>query len=82
MRREGFELQVSKPEVIIKEIDGVKCEPFEDVQIDVPEEYVGNVIEALGNREGVMENMSTNESQVRLNYTMAPLMLFIKTLIS
>lgn len=70
MRREGFELQVSKPEVIIKEIDGVKCEPFEDVQIDVPEEYVGNVIEALGNREGVMENMSTNESQVRLNYTM------------
>jgi GTP-binding protein len=70
MRREGFELQVSKPEVIIKEIDGVKCEPYEDVQIDVPEEYVGSVIEALGNREGIMENMSTNENQVRLNYTM------------
>ena len=70
MRREGFELQVSKPEVIIKEIDGVKCEPFEDVQIDVPEEYVGSVIEALGNREGIMENMVTEESQVRLNYTM------------
>ena len=70
MRREGFELQVSKPEVIIKEIDGVKCEPFEDVQIDVPEEYVGSVIEALGNREGIMENMTTQENQVRLTYTM------------
>ena len=70
MRREGFELQVSKPEVIIKEIDGVKCEPFEDVQIDVPEEYVGAVIEALGNREGTMENMQTEENQVRLTYTM------------
>ena len=70
MRREGFELQVSKPEVIIKEIDGVKCEPFEDVQIDVPEEYVGSVIEALGNREGIMENMVTEENQVRLTYTM------------
>ena len=69
MRREGFELQVSKPVVIIKEIDGVKCEPFEDVQIDVPEEYVGNVIEALGNREGIMENMHNHENQVRLLYT-------------
>ena len=69
MRREGFELQVSKPVVIIKEIDGVKCEPFEDVQIDVPEEYVGNVIEALGNREGLMENMTNHENQVRLLYT-------------
>ena len=68
MRREGFELQVSKPEIIIKEIDGIKCEPFEDVQIDVPEEYVGSVIEALGNREGTMENMSNHENQVRLNY--------------
>ena len=69
MRREGFELQVSKPVVIIKEIDGVKCEPFEDVQIDVPEEFVGNVIEALGNREGIMENMHNHENQVRLLYT-------------
>ena len=68
MRREGFELQVSKPEVIIKEIDGVKCEPYEDVQIDVPEEYVGSVIEALGNREGKMENMHNSENQVRLSY--------------
>jgi len=69
MRREGFELQVSKPQVIVKEIDGVKCEPFEDVQVDVPEEYVGPVIEALGNREGVMENMVNNDNQVRLSYT-------------
>lgn len=68
MRREGFELQVSKPQVIIKEIDGVKCEPFEDLQVDVPEEYVGSVIEALGNREGIMENMVSHENQVRLNY--------------
>lgn len=68
MRREGFELQVSKPEIIIKEIDGKNCEPFEDVQIDVPEEYVGSVIEALGNREGIMENMANHDNQVRLNY--------------
>ena len=70
MRREGFELQVSKPQVIKKEIDGVMCEPYEDVQIDCPEEYVGAVIEALGNREGIMENMTTNENQTRLNYVL------------
>ncbi len=69
MRREGFELQVSKPEVIIKEIDGVKCEPYEDVQIEVPEESVGNVIEALGLRGGKMENMFNHEQLVRLIYT-------------
>ena len=68
MRREGFELQVSKPQIIEKEIDGKKCEPFEDVQIDVSDEYVGAVIEALGNREGTMENMINNNGQVRLNY--------------
>jgi len=69
MRREGFELQVSKPAIIKKEIDGVVCEPFEDVQIDVPEEYVGSVIEALGNREGTMENMTSKDNQVKLHYT-------------
>jgi len=68
MRREGFELQVSKPQIIQKEIDGKMCEPFEDVQIDVSDEYVGSVIEALGNREGIMENMVNNNGQVRLNY--------------
>lgn len=68
MRREGFELQVSKPKIIEKEIDGVVCEPFEEVQIDVPDEYVGNVIESLGNREGTMENMASSEGQTRLQY--------------
>ena len=68
MRREGFELQVSKPEVIIKEIDGVKCEPFEDVTIEVPEEFVGSVIESLGNREGEMINMTAHENQTQLTY--------------
>ena len=69
MRREGYEMQVSKPQIITKEIDGVICEPYEDVQIDVPEEYVGNVIEMLGTRGGNMENMENREQQVRLNYT-------------
>ena len=69
MRREGFELQVSKPEVIIKEIDGVKCEPYEDVQIEVSDEAVGNVIEALGLRGGKMDNMSNVNNLIRLNYT-------------
>ncbi len=50
MRREGFELQVSKPKVIIKEIDGVKYEPWEDLQIEVPEDCVGSIIEQLGLR--------------------------------
>ena len=69
MRREGFELQVSKPEVILKEIDGVKCEPYEDLQVEVPEESVGNVIEALGNRGARMDNMTNENELVRLNYT-------------
>ena len=66
LRREGFELQVSKPEVIIKEIDGVKCEPYEDVQIEVSDDCVGNVIEALGLRGGKMSNVN---NLIRLNYT-------------
>ena len=69
MRREGFELQVSKPEVIIKEVDGIKCEPYEDLQVEVPEASVGNVIEALGNRGAKMENMTNENELVRLNYT-------------
>ena len=69
LRREGYELQVSKPEVIIKEIDGVKCEPYEEVQIEVPEESVGNVIEALGLRGAKMENMTNVNNLVRLLYT-------------
>ena len=69
MRREGFELEVSKPSVIIKEIDGKKYEPYEELQIEVPEESVGNVIEQLGMRGGKMENMTNFENQVRLLYT-------------
>ena len=69
LRREGFELQVSKPEVIIKEIDGVKCEPYEEVQIEVPEESVGTVIESLGLRGAKMENMTNVNNLVRLIYT-------------
>ncbi len=67
MRREGYELQVSKPKVIIKEIDGVKCEPVERVQIDVPEESVGSIIESLGDRKGEMQDMiNEGNGQVRL----------------
>ena len=69
MRREGFELEVSKPNVIIKEIDGVKCEPYEELQIEVPEDSVGTVIEQLGVRGGKMESMTNFENQVRLLYT-------------
>lgn len=67
MRREGYELQVSKPEVIVKEIDGVRCEPVERVQIDVPEEHTGAVMESIGARKGEMIDMINNGSgQVRL----------------
>jgi GTP-binding protein len=67
MRREGFELQVSKPEVIVRVIDGVRCEPVERVQVDVPEEHVGSIIESMGERKGEMLDMVNNGSgQVRL----------------
>ncbi|ALC86187.1 MULTISPECIES: translational GTPase TypA [Bacillaceae] len=67
MRREGYELQVSKPKVIIREIDGVKCEPVERVQIDVPEDSVGSIIESMGTRKGEMIDMVNNgNGQVRL----------------
>src|SRR5690625_6322758 len=67
MRREGFELQISKPEVIFKEIDGVKSEPIESVQIDVPEEYTGAVMESIGERKGEMLDMvNQGKGQVRV----------------
>jgi len=69
MRREGFELQVSKPAVIIKEVDGVKMEPYEDLMIDVPEDTVGAVIEQLGTRGAIMESMNNVNGQVKLIYT-------------
>ncbi|WP_281200007.1 translational GTPase TypA [Staphylococcus schleiferi] len=62
MRREGFELQVSKPQVILKDIDGVLHEPFERVQAEVPEEYSGAVIESLGQRKGEMVDMVTTDN--------------------
>lgn len=70
MRREGFELQVSKPEVIIKVVDGVKQEPYERLLIDVPEESMGAVMESLGSRKAEMLNMVNHgNGQVRLEFT-------------
>lgn len=66
MRREGFELAVSQPEVIIKNIDGNKHEPFEEVSIQIPEEFSGVVIEKLGNRKGIMNHMETKDGQTRM----------------
>ncbi|MBM7571105.1 translational GTPase TypA [Aquibacillus albus] len=69
MRREGYELQLSKPQVIIKEIDGVKCEPVERVQVDVPEDYTGAVMESLGSRKGEMIDMVNHgNGQVRMEF--------------
>lgn len=68
MRREGYELQLSKPEVIMKRIDDVLCEPVEHVIIDVPEEHVGVVIEKLGKRKGEMKNMITFNDNTRVEF--------------
>ena len=68
MRREGFEIQVSQPQVIIKEVDGVKCEPFEEVTIDIPQESSGVVIEKLAKRKGVMTMMQPEQNHLRLIY--------------
>ena len=69
MRREGFEFQVSRPRVIMKEIDGVMCEPYEYCVIDLPNECAGSIIEMMGNRKGTMETMTNTETQTRLIYT-------------
>jgi len=67
MRREGYELQVSRPEVIVKNIDGTDCEPFERVQIDTPDEYQGSIIQALSERKGDMLDMQmVGNGQARL----------------
>ncbi len=68
MRRESFELEVSKPQVIIKEIDGKKCEPYEDLFIDVPNEYVGDIMTTIGERNGELINMDAKETVTILNY--------------
>lgn len=69
MRREGYELEISKPQVIYKEVDGVMSEPYEEVTIDVPSDYLGAVTEELGKRKGIMEDMHTDHNNnVRLRY--------------
>lgn len=68
MRREGYELQVGQPRVIIKEVDGVKCEPVEEMTIDLPEEYSGRAIEMATRRKGTLLNMETNGDRTRLEF--------------
>ena len=68
MRREGFELEVSKPKVIIKEIDGVKYEPYEDLEIDVPNDFVGDIMTSLSDRDAEMINMDVKEATTKLTY--------------
>ncbi|MEI6542095.1 MAG: translational GTPase TypA [Methylococcales bacterium] len=71
MRREGFEMGVSRPEVILKEIDGKKCEPFEMVTIEVEEEHQGTIMEKLGDRKGDLTNMVPDgKGRIRLEYMM------------
>ena len=71
MRREGFELCCSTPRVLFKEIDGIKCEPFERVTADVPSEYVGSVVEELSRRKGELLEMNpnTNGTRMRIEYS-------------
>lgn len=68
MRREGFEMQVSQPEVIVKEINGEKHEPYEEVVIDTPDEFSGTVIEKLGKRKGIMTSMKQHSGVTRLTF--------------
>ena len=67
-RREGYELEVSKPRVIIKTVDGIKMEPYEDLQIDVPNEFVGGIMETLGNRGAQLLDMIDSNDVSRLTY--------------
>lgn len=68
MIREDYELQVSKPEVIIKEIDSVKCEPYEDLIIEVPNNFVGDIMTSLGERSASLVNMSSDDFNTKLIY--------------
>ena len=68
MRREGYELQVGQPKVIIKEIDGVKCEPVEEMTVDCPDEYSGTVIELVTKRKGNLTNMESDGERTRLEF--------------
>ena len=66
MRREGFEFAVSKPEVIYKNIDGINCEPFENLVVDVPEEYAGGCIERLSGRKGELQEMNNSKGRTTM----------------
>jgi GTP-binding protein len=68
MRREGYELQVGQPKVIIKEIDGQRCEPVEELTIDLPDEYSGKAIEMTTKRKGQLLNMSSNGERTKLEF--------------
>ena len=76
MRREGYELTCSNPKVILKEIDGVECEPMEKVTLDVPSDYVGPVIEKLGQRKGDLLEMNPVGSRMRIEYSIPSRCLF------
>ena len=69
MRREGYELQVGQPKVIIKEIDGCKCEPIEEMTVDCPDEYAGTVIELTTRRRGTLTNMESDGERTRLEFS-------------
>ena len=68
MRREGFELEVSRPQVIIKEIDDKKCEPFEDLSVEVPNDFVGDVMTSLGSRDAELIDMDAGDVNTKINY--------------
>ena len=68
MRREGFELEVSRPQVIVKEIDGKKCEPFEDLSVEVPNDFVGDVMTSLGSRDAELIDMDAGDVNTKINY--------------
>ena len=76
MRREGYELACSNPRVLMKEIDGVKCEPIERVTIDVPEDYMGTVMERLGSRKGELVDMQLRGTRQKLTYLIPTRCLF------
>ena len=76
MRREGYELMCSNPRVLYKEIDGVKCEPMERVTLDVPSEFVGAVVEKLGQRKGDLLEMNPMGSRMRIEYSIPSRCLF------
>jgi GTP-binding protein len=69
MRREGYELQVGQPKVIVKEIDGCKCEPIEEMTVDCPDEYAGTVIELTTRRRGTLTNMASDGERTRLEFS-------------